>query len=161
PRRHRRGAEDRTAAARFHRRAGPRRLRRNRCHHAIHGAAGHRSDRHRHLRAGLSGTRNPGRRIMRRFTFAARLGPPADPPLTPLPPDSPVVDIEFVDTYRRLNFGLGSALSVLQACGYTTPEKAVDLAIVSALINAADTRVSRAINAQNGWTREIDIVAPV
>lgn len=98
---------------------------------------------------------------MRRFTFAARLGPLDNAPLALLQPDSTVVDIEFVDTYRRLNFGLGSALSVLQACGYTTPEKAVDLAIVSALINAADTRVSRAINAQNGWTREIDIVAPV
>ena len=98
---------------------------------------------------------------MRRFTFAARFGTLDRAALTLLQPDSTLVEIEFVDTYRRLNFGLGSALAFLQACGYSTPEKAVDLAVVSALINAADTRVSRARNAQNGWTREIDVIAPV
>lgn len=98
---------------------------------------------------------------MRRFTFAARMGALDQTPLALLQPDATVVEIQFVDTYRRLNFGLGSALAFLQARGYATPEKAVDLALVSALINAADTRVSRAANAQNGWSREIDIIAPV
>ncbi len=98
---------------------------------------------------------------MRRFTFAARMGLLDKEALTLLQPDSTVVEIEFVDTYRRLNFGLGTALAFLQARGYSTPEMAVDLAVVSALINAADTRVSRAANSQNGWSREIDVIAPV
>lgn len=98
---------------------------------------------------------------MRRFTFAARMGGLDRATLNLIQPDSTLVEIEFVDTFRRLNFGLGHALSFLQTCGYTTPEKAVDLAVVSALINAADTRVSRALNAQNGWSREIDVIAPV
>ena len=38
---------------------------------------------------------------------------------------------------------------------------AADLAILAGLINPADTRISRAANAQNGWSREIDLLVPV
>ena len=58
---------------------------------------------------------------MRRFTFAARFGTLDRAALTLLQPDSTLVEIEFVDTYRRLNFGLGSALAFLQPRGYSTP----------------------------------------
>jgi hypothetical protein len=40
-------------------------------------------------------------------------------------------------------------------------EVAVDLAILAAMVNAGDTRISRDLNAQDGWTREIDLYVPV
>jgi 7-cyano-7-deazaguanine synthase in queuosine biosynthesis len=76
-------------------------------------------------------------------------------------PDSTVVQVQFIGAYRRLDFGLGSALDFLRALGRYPSETAVDLAILAGLINAADTRISRAANAQNGWSREIDLVIPV
>jgi len=98
---------------------------------------------------------------MRRFTFVGRLGVGDTAPVALAQPDSVVVPIQFVGTYRRLDYGLGHALGVLKFNGLRPAETAVDLCLLSAMVNAADTRVSRARNAQNGWTREIDLVVPV
>jgi 7-cyano-7-deazaguanine synthase in queuosine biosynthesis len=98
---------------------------------------------------------------VRRFTFAARLGIADTMPLMPMQPDSTVIQVQFISAYRRLDFGLGSALDFLRAHGRCPAETAVDLVILAGLINAADTRISRAANAQNGWSREIDLIVPV
>jgi hypothetical protein len=98
---------------------------------------------------------------VRRFTFAARLGMADTAPLTLMQPDSTVIEVQFISAYRRLDFGLGSALDFLRQRGGHPAETAVDLAILAGLINAADTRISRAANAQNGWSREIDLLLPV
>ncbi|MDH6268215.1 7-cyano-7-deazaguanine synthase in queuosine biosynthesis [Rhizobium sp. SG_E_25_P2] len=98
---------------------------------------------------------------MRRFTFIGRMGPLDSGPVPIAQSDSTPVDIQFVDTFRRLDFGIGSALDSLRVLGLTPKELAIDLVILSALVNAADTRVSRAVNSQNGWTREIDLAVPV
>lgn len=98
---------------------------------------------------------------MRRFSFIARLGPGDTAKVTVLQPDSSVYDIDFLDDEGRLSFGLGQALQQLTTLGMTTPENAIDLALLAALVNAADTRMSRSKNAQGGWTREIDLYLPV
>lgn len=98
---------------------------------------------------------------MRRFTFIGRMGVSDNGPVPHVQPDTTLIDIQFVDTFRRLEYGIGSALDALRVLGLTPKEVAVDLVVLSALVNAADTRISRAVNSQNGWTREIDLIVPV
>lgn len=49
----------------------------------------------------------------------------------------------------------------LIARGLVPSEVAVDLAILAALVTAADTRISRTADSQDTWTREIDLYLPV
>ena len=98
---------------------------------------------------------------MRRFTLIGRLGPDDRISIEPVQADSAVHEIDFLDGDRRLGFGIGNALDRLSSLGLRPPERAIDLVLLAALLTAADTRVSRAINAQDGWTREIDLYAPV
>lgn len=94
---------------------------------------------------------------MRRFSLIARLGIDDTTKVAVLQQDSSVYDIDFLDGEGRLGFGLGQALQQLATLGMTTPENAIDLALLAALVNAADTRMSRSKNGQGGWTREIDL----
>lgn len=98
---------------------------------------------------------------MRRHSIIARLGPSDKAPVSVLQVDSVSTEIRFVDGYRRLGFGLGQIIDQLIARGVAPSETAADLAILAATITAADTRVSRAADAQDGWTREIDLYLPV
>lgn len=98
---------------------------------------------------------------MRRFSLVGRLGPDDKTRARIVQKDSAVYEIDFLNADRRLDFGIGHALDQLSALGLTPSEPAVDLVLVAALVNAGDTRVSRAINAQDGWTREIDLYVPV
>ncbi|MFM9846452.1 MAG: hypothetical protein ACKVP3_04750 [Hyphomicrobiaceae bacterium] len=72
-----------------------------------------------------------------------------------------VTQISFIVSKSRLDFGLGQALDQLGKLGLRPSETAIDLAIVAALLTAADTRVSRAKDSQDNWTREIDLHVPV
>ena len=98
---------------------------------------------------------------MRRFSLITRLGKTDTAKVTVVQRDSSVHELDFLDDNTRLAFGLGQALDQLASLGLTTPEPAIDLALLAGLVNAADTRVSRDINAQGGWTREIDLYLPV
>lgn len=98
---------------------------------------------------------------MRRFSLIGRLGPDDKARVPVVQKDSAAYEINFLNADRRLDFGIGHALDQLSSLGLTPSESAVDLVLVAALVNAGDTRVSRAINAQDGWTREIDLYAPV
>lgn len=69
--------------------------------------------------------------------------------------------IHFVSGERRFDYGLGSLLEKLAFHGLQPPEAAFDLALLAALVFCADTRLSRASEAQDGWTREIDLYLPV
>src|SRR3546814_1030495 len=60
-----------------------------------------------------------------------------------------------------MGFGIGHALDQLASLGLQPSEKGIDLVVLAALVNAGDTRVSRKLNAQDGWTREIDLYIPV
>ena len=72
-----------------------------------------------------------------------------------------VTEINFIDVYDRLDFGLGQALDQLDVLGLVPGERAIDLTLVAATVVAADTRISREAAAQDGWTREIEISVPV
>ncbi|MFS0755864.1 MULTISPECIES: Qat anti-phage system QueC-like protein QatC [Noviherbaspirillum] len=98
---------------------------------------------------------------MRQHTLVSRLGASDDAPVTPARPEAHVTEIDFLDSYERLGFGLGQALEQLDALGLSPSERAVDFALLAATVTAADTRISRETEAQDGWTREIEISVPV
>ena len=98
---------------------------------------------------------------MRRFSLIGRLGPDDKTAVVPVQRDSVVLAIDFLNAQRRLGFGIGQAFQDLRVLGLRVRETAVDLVVLAALVNAGDTRVSRSRNAQDGWTREIDLYAPV
>lgn len=98
---------------------------------------------------------------MRRFHFIGRFGDGDNGSVPVIQPDAEICDIQFVDTFGSLNFGIGDALAMLHSLGLMPSESAIDFVIFAAMVTAADTTVSRARNAQNGWTRELDVTIPV
>jgi 7-cyano-7-deazaguanine synthase in queuosine biosynthesis len=98
---------------------------------------------------------------MRHHTIIARLGPADTVPVPSLRPDTVPTEINFVDGEFRPGYGLGQALDQLHGLGLRPSETAVDLAIVAAAVTAADTRISRANDAVDAWTREIELSVPV
>ena len=72
-----------------------------------------------------------------------------------------VTELHFVKAKKRFDFGIGDALRDLKELGIFPHETGVDLMIVAAHIHAADTRISRATQSQDGWTRELRLVVPV
>jgi len=75
--------------------------------------------------------------------------------------NSRATEISFIAGRRRLDHGLGQALDHLHSLGFHTSERAVDLALFTAAMTAADTRISRTTESQDRWTREIDLHVPV
>jgi hypothetical protein len=98
---------------------------------------------------------------MRRHSLIARLGPADTVAVRVLERSSLTTEVRFVDGYRRLGFGLGEMIDQLVARGAVPTETAADLAILAATVTAADTRISRKVDAQDTWTREIDLYIPV
>jgi len=98
---------------------------------------------------------------VRRHSIIARLGPADKAPVNVLQADSLATEIHFVDGSRRLGYGLGQIIGSLIDRGVVPSETAADLGILAATITAADTRISRSADAQDGWTREIDLYLPV
>ncbi len=52
-------------------------------------------------------------------------------------------------------------LQQFQRLGLQPPEIAMDLIVLAATVFAADLRISRSMDSQDGWTREIDLYVPV
>jgi 7-cyano-7-deazaguanine synthase in queuosine biosynthesis len=98
---------------------------------------------------------------MRRHTILCRLGASDTERVVIRREASHVTEISFVDGHRRLSHGLGEAIDWLQGRGLQPSEKAVDLALLAAVLTAADTRVSRSADAEDGWTRQIGLHLPV
>lgn len=98
---------------------------------------------------------------MRRFSLIGRLGPDDKRKINLVQSDSEIYEIDFLDGDLRMGFGIGHALDQLASLGLLPSEMAIDLVVLAALVNAGDTRVSRKLNAQDGWTREIDLYIPV
>ncbi|WP_254446451.1 Qat anti-phage system QueC-like protein QatC [Ruegeria sp. HKCCD8929] len=61
----------------------------------------------------------------------------------------------------RLGHGIGYALSDIEKLNLGPSEVAVDLMVLAAHIHAADTRLARSTESQDGWSREIRLVVPV
>lgn len=98
---------------------------------------------------------------MKRHSVVVRLNP-ADTKMVPVSDKaSQVTELRFVDGDRRLGHGIGQILGQLARQGMYPSENAIDLAILAATVTAADTRISRAADAQDSWTREIDLHVPV
>lgn len=98
---------------------------------------------------------------MRRHSVVARLGP-SDKSRVPVQRKGSVVtDIHFIDGNKRLGFGLGKLIGELVNRGIVPTDAGIDLAILGAVVTAADTRISRTTESQDSWTREIDLYVPV
>lgn len=69
--------------------------------------------------------------------------------------------LQFVASKKRLEHDISDSLEALVQIGIYPSEIGIDLLILAAHVQAADTRISRASESQDGWTREIRIVVPV
>ena len=98
---------------------------------------------------------------MSRHSLICRLGPQDNSAIADVIAGSRTTEISFIDGYHRLGFGIGHALEQLSELGLRPSEIAVDLALLAAMVTAADTRISRAGEAQDRWSREIDLHLPV
>jgi hypothetical protein len=98
---------------------------------------------------------------MNRHSFIARFGLGDTKRISPVQSDSQVTTIDFVSGDKSFDSGLGMALDQLNTMGITPTEGAFDLFLLSSLVFAADTRVNRDSESQDGWTREFDLYLPV
>lgn len=69
--------------------------------------------------------------------------------------------LDLVVGERSLDHGIGHALDDLAQLGVYPSEIGIDILILAAHVHAADTRVSRTSESQDGWTREIRLIVPV
>lgn len=97
---------------------------------------------------------------MKRHLLAGYFGPD-DQIDIPHAADEQVTRLELVAGERSLDHGIGGALTSLKRLGVFPSEVSLDLLIVAAHVHAADTRISRAKQSQDSWTREIRLVVPV
>lgn len=98
---------------------------------------------------------------MRHHSIICRLGPSDRAVVNPSQVGAHVTELGFIDGYHRLGFGLGQAIDQLQKLGLRPSETAVDLGLLAAAVTAADTRISRKRDAEDAWTRAIDLHLPV
>ena len=75
--------------------------------------------------------------------------------------DSEISVLQFISADKWLNYGIGQILDQLMQREMYPSETAIDLAILAATVTAADTRISRQEDAQDSWSREIDLYIPV
>ncbi len=69
--------------------------------------------------------------------------------------------LQFVISKRRLEHDISDSLEALAKIGVYPSEIGIDLLVLAAHVQAADTRISRGSESQDGWTREIRIIVPV
>lgn len=74
---------------------------------------------------------------------------------------SKVSTLNFVSVDKEIDHGIGQMLDQLMERNMYPGETAIDLAILAATVTAADTKISREDDAQDSWTREIDLHLPV
>ncbi|CAE6857981.1 MULTISPECIES: Qat anti-phage system QueC-like protein QatC [Paraburkholderia] len=97
---------------------------------------------------------------MKRQLLAGRFGPD-DHIEIPAAADEQLTLLQMVAGEKSLDHGIGSALTSLKKLGVFPSEIGIDLLVVAAHVHAADTRISRAEQSQDSWTREIRLVIPV
>ncbi len=97
---------------------------------------------------------------MNRHLLVGRFGAADDVPVA-AGTGEVVTELQFVAAKKRFDSGIGDVLDHLEGLNIFPTEIAVDLMIIAGLLHAADTRISRSTESQDGWTREIRLVAPV
>lgn len=96
---------------------------------------------------------------MNRHLILGRFGDD-DRQLVPRAKDEVVTTLQLASG-KLLRYGIGHALDDLRALRLVPTELGVDFMVLAAHVHAADTRLSRASESQDGWTREIRLVVPV
>ncbi|WP_230646504.1 MULTISPECIES: hypothetical protein [unclassified Bradyrhizobium] len=97
---------------------------------------------------------------MRRHLITGRYGP-GDRSRMPLGEDEVETRLDLVAGERSLGHGIGRAMADLSRLGVFPSEMGVDVLVLAAHVHAADTRVSRDSESQDGWTRELRLIVPV
>lgn len=97
---------------------------------------------------------------MKRHLLAGRFGPD-DMVELPHSADEQLTEIQFVQGVKTIGYDVGDALKTLKKLNIAPSEMGVDLLVVAAHVHAADTRISRAKESQDSWTRELRLVVPV
>lgn len=97
---------------------------------------------------------------MRRHVIIGRYGPD-DRSRFPLGEGEVGTRLDLVVGEQSLDYGIGRALDDLARLGVYPTETGVDVLILAAHVHAADTRISRTSESQDGWTREIRLIVPV
>ena len=97
---------------------------------------------------------------MKRQLLAGRFGPD-DSFEAAAGVDEQTTYLQFVAGEKSLTYGIGGALTCLKKMGIFPSEIGIDLLVMAAHVHAADTRISRAEQSQDSWTREIRLVIPV
>lgn len=81
--------------------------------------------------------------------------------LAPAVAGSRVINVNMKNVAGDLKFGLGQIIDQLAERGLRPSDVAIDLLILAVAVQIADTRILRTLNAQDSWTREIDLTVPV
>nr|WP_297388729.1 Qat anti-phage system QueC-like protein QatC [uncultured Roseateles sp.] len=97
---------------------------------------------------------------MKRQLLAGRFGPDDTFDVT-AGADEQRTYLQLVAGEKSLDHGIGSALTSLKKIGVFPSEIGIDLLVLAAHVHAADTRISRAEQSQDSWTREVRLVVPV
>lgn len=72
-----------------------------------------------------------------------------------------ITDLNLLSPRNELNHDISHALEDLIQKGLAPSELGIDVLILAAHVYAADTRISRASESQDSWTREMRMVVPV
>jgi len=97
---------------------------------------------------------------MRRHVIIGRCGLDDRNPF-PLGEGEVETRLDLVVGERTLDHGIGRALTDAARLGVYPSEMGVDILVLAAHVHAADTRISRGSESQDGWTREIRLIVPV
>ncbi|MFZ4606151.1 MAG: Qat anti-phage system QueC-like protein QatC [Caulobacter sp.] len=97
---------------------------------------------------------------MKRHVLIGRLGA-EDQGAIACARDEVPTEVRLLTPTRRLGHGIGQAPFDLNRLNVYPTELGLDLAFVAAMVHAADTRISRASESQDSWTREIRLAIPV
>jgi hypothetical protein len=97
---------------------------------------------------------------MSRHVLIGRFGD-KDTVSIPKASDESASSLQLSTLGKRVDHGIGRAFDDLKALGLRPSEIGADILVVAAHVHAADTRISRSSESQDGWTREIRLVVPV
>jgi hypothetical protein len=97
---------------------------------------------------------------MRRHVIIGRYGQ-GDRSRLPLDDGEAKTRLDLIAGENTLDYGIGHALEDLIRLGIYPSELGVDVLILAAHVHAADTRISRSSESQDGWTRELRLIVPV
>jgi hypothetical protein len=97
---------------------------------------------------------------VRRHVLVGRFGPD-DSIGVPTAVDEVTTQLDLAPSGEDFDYGLGHTLDDIKSLGVYPSEVGFDLLVLASLVHAADTRIARATESQDSWTREIRLVVPV